>query len=128
MLEDLLEDLEFISNIPPNAKPNFSDKTYTSTSEWFSTFKRRYKNEKGEYGVIYVENLIDKLENVNSSSKILSRTLLEKTVIGLNNIIYTYKKDGQKEVAENYEKSKKRIEKLIPKNTKQFFNYHPKII
>jgi len=43
MLNNILIDLEFLSNMPKDAKPNFSDKTYTFTNEWFPTIKRRNK-------------------------------------------------------------------------------------
>ena len=61
MLKEIYEDLEFISKIPKNCKPNFSDKSYTSTSEWFSIWKRRYKYEKGEKGMLYVNTLVENI-------------------------------------------------------------------
>ena len=134
MLNEILEDLEFLINIPKGAKPNFSDKSFTSTNEWFSTIKRRYKSEKGEKGVIYVETLIDKIVFLyktldNSSLKILKEKL-KAANLGLSNIIYTYKIDEQIEVSKDYERCWKRIEKLIEDigSKNNFFNHCPKII
>lgn len=134
MLNEILEDLEFLINIPKGAKPNFSDKSFTSTNEWFSTIKRRYKSEKGEKGVIYVETLIDKIVFLyktldNSSLKILKEKL-KAANLGLSNIIYTYKIEEQIEVSKDYERCWKRIEKLIEDigSKNNFFNHCPKII
>ena len=134
MLKDILTDLEFLSTISKNVKPNFSDKSFTSTSEWFSTLKRRYKNEKGERGVIYIENLVDNINKIyktldNLSVKNLKCALI-KASIGLNNIIYTYKTENQQEVANNYSKSLERMTKIINEidESKNFFNRTPSII
>ena len=134
MLNEILEDLQFLENIPKGAKPNFSDKSFTSTNEWFSTIKRRYKSEKGEKGIIYVETLIDNIIFIyktldNSSLKILKEKL-KVANLGLSNIIYTYKIDEQIEVSEGYEKCWKRIQKLIGDigSKNNFFNHCPKII
>ena len=134
MLKEFLDDLEFIAKIPKNSKPNFSDKTYTSTNEWFSTIRRRYKYERGEKGVIYISTLV---ENINitfktldiCSLKILKEKLIE-AMIGLNNIIYTYKIDEKIEVAKNYELSIEKIEKIINdidsmSKLRYFFNHQP---
>ena len=132
MLNKILEDLEFLEIIPKGYKPNFSDKTLTSTNEWFSTFKRRYKSEKGEKGVMYVENLIENIESVcknldHSSLKLLKEKLVT-AILGLNNLIYTYKIDEQISVSDGYINCKKRIENIIEKIKPKFFNHCPKIV
>lgn len=134
ILQEILNDLDFISTIPKNAKPNFSDKTYTSTNEWFSTIKRRYKYERGEKGVIYisslVENIIQMCKTLDENSLKNLREKLIEAIIGLNNIVYTYKIDEQPEVAKNYELSIEKINKLITqiennKKFKNFFHHQP---
>lgn len=117
MLKEILEDLQFIANIPKNAKPNFSDKSFTSTNEWFSTIKRRYKYERGEKGVLYIETLIG---NISKIYKTLDKVSLKKIKeslfkanLGLNNIIYTYRIDDQIKVSKDYEHSTEKICKLI---------------
>lgn len=131
MLKDILDNLEFISNVPPNAKPNFSDKSYTFTTEWFSTLKRRYKNEKGEKGLISMENLISEIEeNYKSLDHKRLKDALENSLRGLTNIIHTYKLENQKEVYQNYEAYKKRIENIISEldGPKKFFVCKAKVI
>lgn len=138
MLKKILEDLDFLENIPKGAKPNFSDKTFTSTNEWFSTFKRRCKYERGENGVIYVETLIDNIskyyKNLDNNSLKNLRDKLIYANLGLGNIIYTYKIDNQINVYENYLKSSERFEKIIKeidyiiRSKNNFFNHCPKII
>lgn len=117
MLKEILDDLEFISKVPKNAKPNFSDKTFTCTNEWFSTIKRRYKYERGEKGMIYVSTLVENIYRCYktldmSSLKLLKEKVLEANM-GLNNIICTYKIDEQPEVWKNYNESLEKLESLI---------------
>jgi hypothetical protein len=135
MLKEILEDLEFISKVPKNAKPNFSDKSFTSTSEWFSTIKRRYKYEKGEKGMVYVSTLVENLYKIYKSLDLSSlKNLKEKVIaanIGLNNIICTYKIDEQPEVWKNYSTSLEKLENLVleidnlTKIKNSFFNHQP---
>ena len=132
MLSKILEDLEFLQIIPKGCKPNFSDKTLTSTNEWFSTIKRRYKSEKGEKGVIYVKTLINNVKSVyknldNSSLKLLKGKLI-LAILGINNLIYTYEIDEQISVYEGYICCRKNIEKLIEDIRPNFFNHCPKIV
>lgn len=132
MLNKILEDLEFLKIIPKGYKPNFSDKTLTSTNEWFSTIKRRYKSEKGEKGVIYIENLLDNIESMcknldTSSLKDLKEKLIP-AMLGLNNLIYTYKIDEQMYVSEGYVNCRKRIEYIVENIKPNFFNHSPKIV
>ena len=138
MLNDIIEDLNFIENIPKNAKPNFSDRTFTTTNEWFSTLKRRYKYERGERGVVYIETLIDNIYKIYKTLEInLIRNLRDRLIsanLGLSNIVYTYKIDDQIEVAKNYNKSIERMDSLIIdinkfiRSKNIFFNHCPKII
>lgn len=135
------EDWKFISSIPKAAKPCFYDKTFVHVTEWFVTFKRRWKGEKGERGIVYIENLIEITEKTivsyNLNSLIELKKLLESSIIGLTNLVYTYKVDEQLEVSENYSRLIKKVEKMIEKIEKQleenrsknnFFSYVPKII
>ena len=125
MLNDVIQDLEFISRIPKNSKPNFSDKTYISKDVWFSTFRRRLKYERGEKGVIYLNDLIEKIKDIlpnldsNSFSKI--KIYLQKAQEGVKNLIETYQKDNQENVSSGYQKNMEEITHLI--RFKPFFNY-----
>jgi len=127
---NIYEEWKFIASIPKNVKPCFNDKTFVSIDEWFVTFKRRYKGEKAEKGIIYLENLIEntKLFYQNKDEKLLD--LLEKSIQGVENLCETYRKDGQYEVSENYEKCIIKIKKIIigTGTKKKFFSYVPKII
>ena len=116
---EVSKEWEFIASIPKDAKPCFNDKTFVKTDEWFVTLKRRYKGEKAEKGIIFLENLIRKSENVDQK-------LLQRAIIGINNLVYTYKKDGQLEISKNYEECIKKIEKM--KKSKNFFGTIPKLV
>ena len=115
---------KFIASIPKDVKPCFNDKTFISVNEWFGTFKRRYKGEKGENGIIYLEDLIERTKKITIDKNL--RNLLQKSILGINNLVYTYKKDGQKEVSENYNKCIDKIDKIIKSNN--FFGYAPKLV
>ena len=135
MLKEFLDDLEFISRIPKDAKPNFSDKTFTYTHEWFATFRRRYKSERGEKGMIYASNLITNISNCYKTLDMIElknlNEKLKKAKDGLNNVIFTYRTDNQEEVAKNYEKTFKIVEELIEdiesliRIKNNFFNHQP---
>ena len=135
MFNGIIEDLVFISKIPAKAKPNFSDKSYTLSDEWFSTLKRRYKSEKGEKGVIYVEELLDKIENYwrtwISDDQERVKSLLMLSQQGFRNLVATYTTEDQRSVAEGYCKCWERVKKWLTENSqttrKKFFNYAPKI-
>ena len=137
MLNNIFEEWEFIKTIPKDSKPCFSDKTFVSINEWFATFKRRRKGEVGEKGVIYINNLIDntfkyyKNTDINSLKKL--KNILNDAILGISNLVYTYKVDLQETVSDDYAKCIKRIEELIKKivkdlDNKNFFIYSPKII
>lgn len=138
------EDWKFISTIPKSAKPCFYDKTFVHVTEWFVTFKRRWKGEKGEKGIVYIENLVEITEKFCNSSECFGvdnlnelKKLLDSSIIGLTNLVYTYKIDGQIEVSESYSQLIKKVENLVTKIEKRleenkaksnFFSYVPKIL
>lgn len=131
----LFEDWEFISNIPLNVKPCFYDKTYTYLNEWFVTLKRRYKGEKAEKGIIYLNNLIDKTNDYYKDSFDINslkalKEILQKCINGISNLVETYKKDGQEEVSKDYDKCLDRVKSMIKDiekktNKKGFFSSTP---
>lgn len=133
----LFTEWEFISNISENIKPCFHDKTYTHSNEWFVTLKRRYKGEKGEYGVVYVNNLIEDTINFykdNTDVMLLKKLkeILEKSITGLQHLVNTYKRDNQEQVSKDYEKCLHKVENMItdmckPKMQKGFFSHTPSI-
>lgn len=118
MLKSLVEDLSFIGKIKKNEKPCFSDKTCISTSEWFSTIKRRWKSEVGEKGVIYVDTLLNTLCSyvrncVNEAELSIIREKLMECLFGLNNLVYTYDVDNQQQVSKDYGKCITKVEQII---------------
>tara|TARA_R110001599_G_scaffold244648_2_gene444674 strand:+ start:2341 stop:2712 length:372 start_codon:yes stop_codon:yes gene_type:complete len=113
---DVYTEWEFIASIPKNTKPCFNDKTLVQTGEWFVTFKRRYKGEKGERGILHVENLIRETEKDPGPVK----NLLPRALIGLQNLVSTYKSDGQIEVSQNYQRCIHKVETILKKK-KSFF-------
>ena len=125
---DIYKEWEFISLIPKNVKPCFIDKTFVSVDEWFVTFKRRYKGEKAEKGIMYLENLIETTNFYKKDEKLLE--LLEKSIYGIENLCETYRKDGQYEVSENYKNCINKIKDLLIEKgkKKKFFSYIPKVI
>lgn len=135
MLNDIVSDLIFIREIPLNAKPNFSDRSYTFVTEWFSTWKRRMKSEKGESGIIYVETLLFKIEKywntwlIEDQKKV--KLALTEAKIGFQKIVSTYRQDGQHNIADGYRECWARIEKWLSSVSvtveKKFFNYTPKL-
>lgn len=135
IFESIFTDWEFISKIPKDMKPCFSDKTLIGCNEWFSTFKRRYKGEKGERGVIYVKQLIDSTENYIKSADNISvkklKDLIENSLEGMKNLVETYKKDQQDQVSKDYEELLEKVKiiiKNIIKRKNNFFGYVPKML
>jgi hypothetical protein len=136
MLNQIVSDLKFISEIPTNAKPNFSDKTYTLANDWFCTWKRRLKSERGENGVIYVDLLIDNIEKywrtwLSEDLKIV-RNCSEKSRKGFEKLVQTYCQDSQTGVAQGYQNCWERIKKWLAVSQsevveKKFFNYAPRL-
>lgn len=129
MIDNIFKDLDFISNIKKGEKPCFSDKTCISTNEWFPKLKRRWKNEMGEKGVIYVDTLLnstssyvhiyssqvfdlDNKEEEKDKIKVM-REKLVGSLVGLHNLVYTYKIENQVSVSEDYMKATKKVESII---------------
>ncbi len=119
-----IENLEFISSIPENHKPYYNSKSTISTNSWFTTVRRRWGGEKGEEGIIHVNNLRDSCDHhyrmclkslngpVSEKDYIIEtmqklRTALDNSVIGFDNLINTYR--DQKEVSDDYKESKKKV-------------------
>ena len=135
---NLIEEWRFIANIPENAKPCYYDKTLVYITEWFVTLKRRYKGEKAEKGLLYIEDLVKKTEifiesgketgNSKSENKRLREVLLD-VKIGLNNLVKTYEKDGQENISKKYGDFIIEVERLVNKIGYQnsYFTYLPKI-
>ena len=134
---EMFDDWKFIAGIPKGTKPCFYDKSLVYINEWFVTFKRRWKGEKGEKGVLYVENLLETTEKTISCLDINAlrnlKEVLLSAVLGLGNLVYTYKVDEQVSVSESYAILSRRVEKLIDtidlqvRNKSNFFSYVPKI-
>ena len=140
-IKEIIKDLEFIASIPKSYKPCFSDKSLIYSNEWFVKMKRRWKGEQGERGVIYVNNVLDRIgkncKNFNIDYLKNIKKKLRESILGINNLVYTYKIDGQEDVAKSYEICNKYIEKLISildncikddMKKINFFSYSPKII
>jgi len=124
---DIYKEWEFIGNIPKNVKPCFNDKSFINTDEWFVTLRRRYKGEKAEKGIIYLEKLIETTIFLEKDERLIF--LLNKSINGLENLSETYEKDGQFEVSENYKKCIEKIKTLISSGKrKKFFSHVPKIL
>jgi hypothetical protein len=135
---EIFDDWKFIAGIPKGAKPCFYDKSLIYINEWFPTLRRRWKGEKGEKGVMYVENLLE------SSIKLVScldinalknfKEILQSVSIGLKNLVYTYKVDDQISVSNSYSDLSEKVEKLIDsidqqiRNKSNFFSYVPKML
>lgn len=139
MLNNLLEDWEFIKSIKKYDKPCFSDKSFVNVNEWFATWKRRRKGEMGERGVIYVNNLINTTQQYSKNKADIEslkklKEILPKSMEGLKNIIYTYQMDSQEEVSKEYLKCVERLKNTIEEidniihSKSNFFGNCPKII
>ena len=127
----IFNDLKFISNIPENTKPCFRDKTYIDTNSWFVTVKRRFKGEKGEKGVIYINDLIDSCDHIYRMCKDLKvlkklRKSLYDSKNGVKNLIFTY--NDQDNVRDGYLKCFKDIISLIVKLDEKIDKITDKII
>lgn len=137
-LSKSIADLEFISTLEKGHKPLYNSRSTIQRTAWFATFQRRWAGEKGEKGLIYVNNVLDSCDRyyrmcLSDSSiytddifkynitKNLSslRTALKNSVQGFNNLIMTY--DDQETVAKGYDKCKNRVTKIID-DINIFFN------
>lgn len=134
MLSQLLEELKFISCIPKNAKPCFVSKTLMFTDEWFVTFRRRLNGEKGERGTIYLRELLNSCDKHYRMCRLDGKLLVEalnKSLSGIQNLIYTYDRDNQIKVSNDYKKCYNKASDLIKeieRNSSNFFSYVPNII
>lgn len=135
-IDNCISELDFISSIPKNHKPCYRSKTTVSTKGWFVTAKRRWNGEKGEYGVVYVNKVLDDCETYyrtcilgsvgdnydRDNNPILSRLLetLRNSVVGFDNLIDTY--DDQRSVSNDYQLIKDRVNDLIKKLNNYYGN------
>jgi len=120
-MQDCLSILSFVSTIPEGHKPCYKTKTTMSKDGWFVTFKRRWNGEKGEYGIEYINKVLDScdlhyrmclrnsggtdnMESFTETMRTLS-TSLKGSVNGFENLINTY--CDQQGVAVDYKKCKK---------------------
>lgn len=122
-LSECIEILEFIGSIPENHKPCYNTRTTIETNSWFTTVRRRWGGEKGEYGVVYVNNIIDScdyyynkaletvVETKNTEILRLLKGSLIKSISGIDNLIKTY--SDQNIVSEDYKAIKTRINEMI---------------
>ena len=128
-IDNCISELNFISTITKNHKPCFKTKTTLSKNGWFVTAKRRWNGEKGEYGVVRINNVLDNCEQYyrtcilgsvgdnyeRTNNPILSRLLesLKKSIVGFENLILTY--DDQKNVSNDYTLIRNRVNDLLKK-------------
>lgn len=116
-LDLCLSMLNFIATIPEGHKPCYKSKTTVSKHEWFVTWKRRWKGEKGELGIIYVKKILTNCDRIykdllGESERLFSNreslrklsTSLKNSVEGFNNLITTYR--DQPSVSKDYEECK----------------------
>jgi hypothetical protein len=139
MLNNLFKEWEFIKSIKKDYKPCFSDKTFVNMNEWFVTWKRRQKGEMGEKGILYVNNLIDTTikcykNNLDINSLRKLKEVLFESIVGLNNLSYTYQVDFQEKVSKDYLKCGEKLQNMIEEIEKiirsknNFFTNNSKII
>jgi len=138
----ILKELEFISEIQEKYKPCFSDKSSIKSDAWFATIRRRMKGEKGEKGVIYINQILDSCDfyyRMCDDFKFLKtlRDHLKNAQMGVKRLIETY--NDQKIVQKGYLESSKQIIHLILKidekidekikeinrNNNKFFEFYP---
>ena len=117
-VSECISELEFISTIPKNHKPCYNSKTTISTSGWFVTLKRRWNNEKGEEGVLYVKKLLDSCDDIYhmcyevESDDIQDLTnALGSSVLGFDNLIDTY--SDQPKVKDDYIECKNKVLSIL---------------
>ncbi len=128
--EECISNLEFIYSIPKGHKPYYNTKSTISINSWFTTVRRRWSGEKGEYGIFHVKKVLGscdnhyrmclkQLENCNSDEDIMDITLdmqqlhtaLTNSLEGFCNLLLTYKDQG--DVLDNYTLCKNKVIDLI---------------
>lgn len=126
-LSECIKILEFITNIPKNHKPCYNSMTTISKDAWFTTVRRRWGGEKGEYGIIYISKILDSCdhhyrmclqsslscENKTEGIETLKRLkeVLLGSINGFDNLIDTY--SDQTNVSNDYKQIKSRIDFMI---------------
>ena len=138
-----IDELAFVSSIPPKAKPCFRDKSLIFSNEWFCTLRRRWKGEKGEDGCVYLNDILNSCDNFYRMCDNLDqlkemKKLLDSSVVGIENVVKTYFQDSQNNVSKNYSKCSEKckvISKNISvkitkfnKNSEIFFGHSPTMI
>ena len=132
--EECISNLEFITSIPKGHKPCYNTQTTISKDSWFTTVRRRWGGEKGEYGIIHVNKVLGscdhhyrmclkKLGNLTLDDQLNTEysnvtmtiqqlhTALTNPLEGFSNLILTYK--DQKEIFNNYIECKNKVIFLI---------------
>jgi len=115
--DQCVSDLEFIFSIPAGHKPCYSSQTSIDKNAWFATIRRRWESEKGEYGIIYVTNVLDSCDNYyrmclnqdsrydnNMENLAILRTAINNAIMGFDRLIETYEDQGN--VKEGYQHCK----------------------
>lgn len=116
---ECIDILIFISTIKPNDKPCYNTKTTIHKNAWFATLQRRWGGEKGEKGIVYINNVLDSCDKYyrmclnksgfNNNDILLSA--LYDSLKGFDNLINTY--SDQKTVADSYKNCKDKIIKFL---------------
>lgn len=114
-IDDCIKELDFVASIPPNHKPYYKSKTTIESKAWFATLKRRWNQEKGEYGVLHIEQILrscdqhyqTSVENDDYDTLKMLSLALKKSLVGFDNLIQTY--GDQPEVAKDYRKCKELV-------------------
>lgn len=107
--------LNFISTIPKDHKPCYKSRTFIHKDAWFVTIKRRWNGEKGEYGIEYLNRVLDNCDlyfrmclnqqTIDNLSKLLKS--LRESLKGFDNLIETY--EDQAGVKKSYQECKRNV-------------------
>ena len=115
-LSECISILDFISSIQQNNKPCYKTKTTISKQGWLVTIRRRWAGEKGEEGVLFINNLLCScdihyrmcLKNSEIGCDIDNLCLsLKNSISGFSNLINTY--SDQKSISDDYAKIKNKV-------------------
>ena len=98
VLQSLLEDLHFLSQIQRNMKPCCNDRVFVDADGWYQTFYRRYKGESRTTVMSKIEQIvnsaIEAIENQKYNEHLsLTINALYEASNGILNLAYTYDKD-----------------------------------